>query len=849
MVRVAREEDTSRLGMLAELLERLPAAVAYLTGEDHVFEIANETCLRIVGQRDVVGRPAREALPEMTALGYVDLLDEVRATGEALSGNDEEITVRTETGEPRQVFVDYRLEPVRGEAGEVVGVLVHAVDVTDHVLDRRRLESLAEELTVAQERYRTLFETMLHGVVYHDAEGMIVAANPMAGQMLGVDPEALVGLTPQGENWQAVREDETPFPGDEHPAMVALRTGEIVGEVVMGVAHGVTGERRWLAVTAVPDARDEHGRPHRAYAMFRDITEQRHTAEALRERESFLGHLRDANVLGILVADENRVIEANDAFLDMVGYSRDDLEEGRIDWRGMTPEEWLPQADLAVTLLRRTGVCPPFDKEYFHADGHRVPALVGAALVQRDPMRWVTFVADLSERRRAEEERARLIASAQAARAEAERADESLGLLLRAGALVAATRDRCEVLRNVTRLVVPAIADLAAVFLPTDDGYLLASVTEHKDEAGAAILADLERHRVPVTGDGAVRVAFRTARSQLVQDVPTRLGEWRDVDPCLADVATRLRVDSKIAIPLVQDAEVLGVLWVGRSRGRNEFTKADVKVAEELGRRLATGLTHAEVIAREHTVAEMLQRSVLPEVLPSVPGLDLAVVYLPATEGVDVGGDWYDAFPLGEERMGIVLGDVVGHNLATATAMNQVRNALRAYAVDEPDPSLVLQRTNTVLTRLLPESMATVFYGVLDLGAGELTYANAGHPPPLLVARDGARYLTGGGGLMLGVADEAACPTAVAQLEAGSALLLYSDGLVEDRRRSLEEGLDTLAYVFTGRSLASAEEMCAAAQAALLEGPTRADDVCLLAVRLAGTPSEGWSGVRGAGPG
>jgi PAS domain S-box-containing protein len=832
MVRVVRDDEAARLGMLAELLERLPAAVAYVTGEDHVFEIANDACLRLVGSRDVVGRPARKALPEMAALGYVELLDEVRATGEAVSGHDEEITVRTETGEPRQVFVDFRLEPVREPSGgQVVGVLVHAVDVTDHVLDRRRLECLARELSEAQERYRTLFETMLHGVVYHDADGAIVAANPTAGTMLGVDPEALIGLTPQGENWAAVREDESPFPGDEHPAMVALRTGEVVADVVMGVAHAVTGERRWLSVTAVPDSRDEQGRPQRAYAMFRDVTEQRDTAEALRERESFLGHLRDANVLGILVADEKRVIEANDAFLDMVGYTREDLEAGRIDWRAMTPDEWLPQADLAVALLRRTGVCPPFDKEYVHADGHRVPALVGAALVQRDPMRWVTFVADLSERQRAEEERARLIANAQAARAEAERAEERLGLLLRAGALVAATRDRDEVLRHVTRLVVPAIADFAAVFLRTDDGSLQAAVTEHRDEAGARLLSRLERQPAATSGDSGVRLAFRTGRSQLVQDVATRLAEWRDVDPELAEVVTRLHADSKIAIPITQGEDVLGVLWIGRVHGRAEFTEGDVSVAEELGRRLALGLTHAEDIAREHTVAEMLQRSVLPEVLPGVPGLDLAVVYLPATEGVEVGGDWYDAFPLGEGRLGIVLGDVVGHSLATATAMNQVRNSLRAYAVDTPEPSVVLERTNTVLTRLLPEAMATVFYGVLDLGTGELTYANAGHPPPLIVTSDGPRYLTGGDGLMLGVADTASCATVSEHLEPGTSLLLYSDGLVEDRRRSLDEGLDMLARVFAGRRPESAEEMCVAAQDALLEEPTRADDVCLLAVR------------------
>ncbi len=167
-------------------------------------------------------------------------------------------------------------------------------------------------------------------------------------------------------------------------------------------------------------------------------------------------------------------------------------------------------------------------------------------------------------------------------------------------------------------------------------------------------------------------------------------------------MADQLNAGSFIAIALTQGAEHLGVFVLGRSHERPVFSEFDLAVAEELGRRISVGLTNVDTFARDHSVSEVLQRSVLPDELPSVPGVDLAVVYLPATEGVEVGGDWYDAFPLGEGLLGVVIGDVVGHNLASASAMNQVRNALRAFAVDDPRPGRVLERTNAALPGSCP---------------------------------------------------------------------------------------------------------------------------------------------------
>ncbi len=212
------------------------------------------------------------------------------------------------------------------------------------------------------------------------------------------------------------------------------------------------------------------------------------TTAELRDRDSLLARLRDSNVLAIAVANEDRVFDANDAFLDMIGYSREDLATDGVDWKAMTPPEWVERDVVAVDQLRSTGACEPFEKEFFHRSGRRVPVLLGAAVVEHEPLTWIVFLADLSERQRAEEERAELVASAHAAQLEAQNAEEQLNLLLGAGALVAATHSREDMLDQVTRLVVPSVADLAAVFLPTEDDSLRATAAVHRDPAATAVL-------------------------------------------------------------------------------------------------------------------------------------------------------------------------------------------------------------------------------------------------------------------------------------------------------------------------------------------------------------------------
>jgi PAS domain S-box-containing protein len=835
VVPVARQDSAPYgIALMRELLAGMPAAVAYLAGPDLIVEFANDAFRALVGNREVAGLPLRQALPELAAHGRLEPLNQIMRTGQTARHSETGVWVKRPGGDPGQLLVDFVCQPVPAADGTLAGILLNAADVTEHVRDQRRLEGVTGQLADSEERYRTLFETMPQGVVHYDANGDIIGVNPAAGAILGMDLTAVTSW-PVVTQGQALREDGSPFPPEDLPVRVALRTGEVVADVVAGVKHERTGELRWLRVTAIPDARDGRGRPRRAYAIFTDLTEQRRTETALRESTALLGRLREANVLGVVAATEQGIYDANEAFLDIIGYSRDDLAAGRISYRSITAPEWAARDQEAFEQLRAFGAFQPFEKEYVHRAGHRVPVLVGSAVIDRSPLRWVTFAVDLSARDRTERERSDLLLSERAAHAEADSARERLEFLMRAGALVAATRDRDEMLEQVAQLVVPSLADYCVVFLPTADGMLRASALAHRDPARARVLADLREHPLSPNGPLLPQRAYTTGATQLARDVAAEMPIWAMAEPDTINVVKLMRTQSAIGTPLLIGQGPLGVIVLGRGTGRPRFATKDIDVIEELARRLGVGLANVDTFTRQHVIAETLQRAVLPDALPSIAGLDLAVRYLPATEGANIGGDWYDAFPLDEGRIGLVSGDVTGHSIASASAMGQVRSVLRAYAIDTPDPGQVLARTNTAMTRLLPDVLATAFYAVLDLGSGDLSYANAGHPPPFMTMPAGQTgYLDDTGGIMLGACPETLFTVGHRRLAPGTALLCYTDGLVESRDRDIIEGLAALAAAMRAARGLTAEQTCATVQSALLGSAGRTDDVCLLAARFTG---------------
>jgi serine phosphatase RsbU (regulator of sigma subunit) len=311
-----------------------------------------------------------------------------------------------------------------------------------------------------------------------------------------------------------------------------------------------------------------------------------------------------------------------------------------------------------------------------------------------------------------------------------------------------------------------------------------------------------------------------------------------------------------LAVPLATREGRLGALNV-YARRRDALGAGALAVAEALADQVAIALTNATDFRRQQEVAAALQRTLLPAALPRIPGIAATAVYRPATSGINVGGDWYDLLPLADGRVALVVGDVGGHGLDAATTMGQLRTAVRAYALERHPPSRLLELVDAFLRQGDDEAYATCLYLVLDPRTGEAEWCNAGHPGPLLVAPGG----TGAPGhdrAGLDLADTGRVPVLGAPVPpgtrsqagravfpAGARLLLFTDGLVERRGESLDDGLDRLTAAAVRLADRPLDEWCDAVVAAQLDGREVGDDVAVLAVELQTPPAAGAADATG----
>ncbi|MFI9155574.1 SpoIIE family protein phosphatase [Streptomyces sp. NPDC053367] len=413
---------------------------------------------------------------------------------------------------------------------------------------------------------------------------------------------------------------------------------------------------------------------------------------------------------------------------------------------------------------------------------------------------------------------------------------ERLALLAQTTTQLASTLDTEEAVGRLVRLVVPRLADWVVVDLIAERDEVWRTAVVHAESGGLVHHEDLQGPMPPVLDESPMPLsrALRGVASTVAGPQTYR----RAPDSGIAVEQRRLfettGIRSAAIVPIRSARAVLGALTLGRSDSAADFTTADLPLLEDIASRAGLALDNARLYQRQRKVAETMQNHLLPQ-LPTVAGLRMIARYLPAPHASQVGGDWYDSFPLPGGATALAIGDVVGHDLEAAAGMAQVRNMLRAYAWAQQDPpSRIVQRLDAAVTHLTDISMATMIFGRIEESADghwELSWSNAGHPPPLLISRDGrATYLTSGQGILLGVSERSSRPDAVALLAPGSTLLLYTDGLIEEPGRSIDEGLNRLsrhAAALAHRPLSSFTDQ-------LLDRvrPARNDDdVALLALR------------------
>jgi serine phosphatase RsbU (regulator of sigma subunit)/CheY-like chemotaxis protein/anti-sigma regulatory factor (Ser/Thr protein kinase) len=292
-----------------------------------------------------------------------------------------------------------------------------------------------------------------------------------------------------------------------------------------------------------------------------------------------------------------------------------------------------------------------------------------------------------------------------------------------------------------------------------------------------------------------------------------------------------------LAVPLVTAGELLGLLLLGAG-DEHRFDAGDLELLTLAGDRMAIAIDHVQRFADGRQLVETLQRSLLPGRLPRHPELELAARYQPGGLAPQIGGDWYDALELDRDRTAVMIGDVVGHGIRAATTMSELRNGLRAFAVEGHSPGEALHQLDRVVHATFGSGMiATVLFLIIDAASGTVTLARAGHPPPALRGADGSvRFLDTRNTLPLGVDDRIAPGEAEYPFVPGETLLLFTDGLIERRRESISVGLDRLSEAFAGAPQ-GVEEICDHVLTETVSRQGSDDDVALLAVRLLARPT------------
>ncbi|WP_221353796.1 PP2C family protein-serine/threonine phosphatase [Streptomyces beigongshangae] len=407
-----------------------------------------------------------------------------------------------------------------------------------------------------------------------------------------------------------------------------------------------------------------------------------------------------------------------------------------------------------------------------------------------------------------------LYAAERAARTEAETARRRLTFLADASAVLTASLNHDEIVRRLQGLLVPEYARGVDVWLLDE---------EEEDEPPNA------------SRPAAAVAAARSGRPQYAADHPGGLPGVDDRPP----PAQRPEVPL-LCIPLSTHRTPLGVLILEPPGER--WNADDAVMLIELTRRAGVALDNARRFEHNRDIAETLQRALLTD-LPATPGLRLAARYLPATRGLNIGGDWYDAFRQPDGSLITVVGDVTGHGLRAAVMMGQLRTALRAYAVDGGTPGQLLTRLHIFLHHLQPDLYATAVIARFHPDDPTLTWAAAGHPPPVLRTPDGRVHtLDAKPGAMLGIPLEQRIRDHHVTLTPGSTLALYTDGLVERRAQGIDPGIRRLAAALeTFRSADLEADLDGSADRLLdplLRDSERDDDVCLLLCHLHGGAAE-----------
>jgi len=411
---------------------------------------------------------------------------------------------------------------------------------------------------------------------------------------------------------------------------------------------------------------------------------------------------------------------------------------------------------------------------------------------------------------------------------------QQLRFLADASVALAESLDLNKRLERLISVIVPQIGVWACVNLLAADGSLQTAAIAHRNPEFSSVIAALRGPYFGKTGgeNDVLHDVLSNRRSRIVPKIDDAfLRRWIRAEKLL--VIRALGAASAVFVPLAARDRMLGFLSVMRANDQPPFNEADLPLLEELAHRAAVAIDNAQLFAHEQFVAETFQTASLPAPLPSAPGLAFSGFYEPGRAEALIGGDWYDALRLPDGRVLLSIGDVSGSGLQAGIIMVSVRQVIRGAAHVTADPNEILEAADKALQSQYPDRIVTAFAGIIDQAAGTLTYASAGHPPPMLRHADASIEELTHRGLPLGLrSHEEAAVTA--PLKQGDLLVLYTDGLIESTH-DVFDGLARLRAAIQETQPSGDRDLARTIAARALRNGSvgfSSDDVAVLTVQL-----------------
>jgi len=444
----------------------------------------------------------------------------------------------------------------------------------------------------------------------------------------------------------------------------------------------------------------------------------------------------------------------------------------------------------------------------------------------------VAFLTDITDRVQA-------VTALQRANARLQQANARLGLLERAASQIGTTLDIRRTARELAALAVPELADRIAIdlcdqVLQVEDLPRVGSVPLRLRRVAVRDAATRAKIVYKV-GDLITAAVANPPAAALLRGEPLLARNRAEVRrrvwyaPGNAEALLARGVHTVMVVPLTARGVTLGMAVFARAEHPEPYDQADVRLVSDLASRAAVHIDNARLYTREHDAAVTLQRSLLPQAIPQVSGLDIAYRYQPASRAAEAGGDWFDVIPLGDSQAALVVGDVTGHSIHAAALMGQLRTTTAAIARLGHPPNEIMAQLSDVVAAHGDEAGATCLYALYDPASQRCRLTSAGHPPPALRHPSGTvEFPDLPAGLLLG-AGPGRYPAVDIDLPVGSVLALYTDGLVEKPGQDIGAGMARLARALGASPARSLDDLCASVLASL--APSARDDIALLLAR------------------